>query len=87
MTDRVERDVGDVARKWVPDPRLGVLDVVVPLTMFADRASIVLMIDWRSMPSEIAWRNQGARSSLFEEPLFTLEPPGALPSRNSRCSK
>ena len=29
MTERVERDVGDVARKWVPDPRLGVLDVVV----------------------------------------------------------
>lgn len=29
MTDRLERDVGDVARKWVPDPRLGVLDVAV----------------------------------------------------------
>ncbi len=29
MTDRLERDVGDVARKWVPDPRLGVLEVAV----------------------------------------------------------
>src|SRR5437763_8347980 len=29
MTDHLERDVGDVARKWVPDPRLGVLDVAV----------------------------------------------------------
>src|SRR2546426_655895 len=27
MTERLERDVGDVARKWVPDPRLGVLGV------------------------------------------------------------
>src|SRR2546423_933938 len=29
MTDRLERDVADVARKWVPDPRLGVLGVWV----------------------------------------------------------
>ena len=29
MTDRVDRDVADVARKWVPDPRLGVLEVTV----------------------------------------------------------
>ncbi len=29
MTDRLERDVADVARKWVPDPRLGVLEVTV----------------------------------------------------------
>ena len=29
MTDRLERDVGDVARQWVPDPRLGVLEVAV----------------------------------------------------------
>jgi len=29
VTERLERDVGDVARKWVPDPRLGVLDVAV----------------------------------------------------------
>ncbi len=29
MTERLERDVGDLARKWVPDPRLGVLDVAV----------------------------------------------------------
>src|SRR5437660_5878710 len=29
MTDHLERDVGDLARKWVPDPRLGVLDVAV----------------------------------------------------------
>ena len=29
MTDRVDRDVADVARKWVPDPRLGVLEVMV----------------------------------------------------------
>src|SRR6266487_954167 len=29
MTDRLERDVADVARKWVPDPRLGVLEVSV----------------------------------------------------------
>ncbi len=29
MTDRLERDVADVARKWVPDPRLGVCEVAV----------------------------------------------------------
>src|SRR5438093_7681594 len=29
MVDRVDRDVADVARKWVPDPRLGVLAVTV----------------------------------------------------------
>ena len=29
MTDRLERDVADVARKWVPDPRLGVFEVTV----------------------------------------------------------
>ena len=29
MTDRLERDVADVARKWVPDPRLGVCDIAV----------------------------------------------------------
>ena len=29
MTDRLERDIADVARKWVPDPRLGVLEVTV----------------------------------------------------------
>jgi hypothetical protein len=29
VTDRLERDVADVARKWVPDPRLGVLEVTV----------------------------------------------------------
>jgi len=29
VTDRLERDVADVARKWVPDPRLGVFDVTV----------------------------------------------------------
>ena len=29
MTDRLERDIGDVARKWVPDPRLGVFDVAI----------------------------------------------------------
>jgi len=29
VTDRLERDVADVARKWVPDPRLGVLEVAL----------------------------------------------------------
>src|SRR5438128_12259272 len=29
MTERLERDVADVARKWVPDPGLGVLEVSV----------------------------------------------------------
>jgi len=29
VTDRLERDVADVARKWVPDPRLGVFEVTV----------------------------------------------------------
>ena len=29
MTERLERDVADVARKWVPDPRLGVLELSV----------------------------------------------------------
>ena len=29
VVDRVDRDVADVARKWVPDPRLGVLEVTV----------------------------------------------------------
>ncbi len=29
MTDRLERDVADVARKWVPDQRLGVCEVAV----------------------------------------------------------
>ena len=29
MTDRLERDVADVARQWVPDARLGVLEVAV----------------------------------------------------------
>ena len=29
MDDRLARDVADVARKWVPDPRLGVLEVTV----------------------------------------------------------
>jgi len=29
MIDRLERDVADVARKWVPDARLGVLEVAV----------------------------------------------------------
>ena len=29
MTDRLERDVADVARKWVPDARLGVFEVTV----------------------------------------------------------
>jgi len=29
VTDRLERDVADVARKWVPDLRLGVFDVTV----------------------------------------------------------
>jgi gamma-D-glutamyl-L-lysine dipeptidyl-peptidase len=28
-TERLERDVADVARKWVPDPRQGVFDVAV----------------------------------------------------------
>jgi gamma-D-glutamyl-L-lysine dipeptidyl-peptidase len=27
VTDRLERDVADVAQKWVPDPRLGVFEV------------------------------------------------------------
>jgi hypothetical protein len=27
--DRLERDIADVAQKWVPDPRLGVLEVAV----------------------------------------------------------
>jgi len=29
VTDRLERDIADVARKWVPDLRLGVLEVTV----------------------------------------------------------
>jgi cell wall-associated NlpC family hydrolase len=29
VTDRLERDVSDVERKWVPDPRLGVFEVTV----------------------------------------------------------
>jgi len=29
VTDRLERDIADVARKWVPDPRLGVFEVTV----------------------------------------------------------
>lgn len=29
MTSRLERDVSDVARKWVPDPRQGVFDVAL----------------------------------------------------------
>jgi len=29
VTERLERDVADVARKWVPDPRLGVLELSV----------------------------------------------------------
>jgi gamma-D-glutamyl-L-lysine dipeptidyl-peptidase len=29
VVDRLERDVADVARTWVPDPRLGVLEVAV----------------------------------------------------------
>ena len=29
MSDRVERAVSDIARKWVPDPRLGVFEVAV----------------------------------------------------------
>src|SRR5439155_137463 len=29
MNDRLERDIGDVARKWVPDTRLGVFEVAV----------------------------------------------------------
>ena len=29
MSDRFARDVSDIARKWVPDPRLGVLEVSV----------------------------------------------------------
>jgi hypothetical protein len=29
VTDRLERDVADVARKWVPDARLGVFEVTV----------------------------------------------------------
>src|SRR5439155_1605897 len=29
MSDHLERDVSDVARKWVPDTRLGVFDVAV----------------------------------------------------------
>ncbi|HVH67845.1 MAG TPA: SH3 domain-containing C40 family peptidase [Gemmatimonadales bacterium] len=29
MSDRLTRDVSDVARKWVPDPRLGVFEVTV----------------------------------------------------------
>ncbi|HYT05904.1 MAG TPA: SH3 domain-containing C40 family peptidase [Gemmatimonadales bacterium] len=29
MTDRLERVVADIARKWTPDPRLGVLEVAV----------------------------------------------------------
>jgi gamma-D-glutamyl-L-lysine dipeptidyl-peptidase len=29
VTDRIERDVADVAQKWVPDPRLGVFEVTV----------------------------------------------------------
>src|SRR5947207_15252031 len=29
MTDRLERDVADVASKWVPDTRLGVFEVTV----------------------------------------------------------
>ena len=29
MTERLERDIADVARKWVPDSRLGVLEVTV----------------------------------------------------------
>jgi NlpC/P60 family protein len=29
VVDRLERDVADVARKWVPDPRFGVLEVTV----------------------------------------------------------
>ncbi len=29
MKDRLERDVSDVARKWVPDPRLGAFEVTV----------------------------------------------------------
>jgi len=29
MTDRFERDLSDVRRKWVPDPRLGVFEVSV----------------------------------------------------------
>jgi cell wall-associated NlpC family hydrolase len=29
VTDRLERDVSDVARQWVPDPRLGVFEVTV----------------------------------------------------------
>src|SRR2546427_8274904 len=29
MTDHLERDVSDVAHKWVPDTRLGVFDVAV----------------------------------------------------------
>lgn len=28
MTDRLERDLADVRRRWVPDPRLGVCEVV-----------------------------------------------------------
>ena len=35
MTERLERHVADVARKWVSDPRLGVLEVSVELQRLA----------------------------------------------------
>ncbi len=53
----------------------------------ANEPYTVLMIAWRSIDIAIASRNHGARRSLFDEPAFTLEAAGALPSRISMCSK
>src|SRR5256886_17483350 len=89
MTAHLERDVADVARKWVPDTRLGVFEVTVQPGALAGcttsrdalaalrriAAGARLAADIRLLPDSSVGDEQAAVVTAAAAPLVR-EPPG-----------
>jgi len=86
VVDRVDRDVADVARKWVPDPRLGVLEVTAGCTTSRDalaalrriaadagRAADIRLLPDTSVRDEPAAVVTAAVAPLLREPRIAAD--------------
>src|SRR5207247_10587874 len=90
MVDRVDRDVADVARKWVPDPRLGVLEVTVePERLAGCTTSRDALAALRRIAAD-ARRAADIRplpdTSVRDEPAAAVTAAGAPPLREPRIA-
>ena len=70
--DKVERAVDDIRRKWVPDPRLGVFDVVVTPPGGAQHATPLLTGATSSRDAQDALRRLAGEQDLAEEVRMTV---------------